>query len=279
MNFQKIIFLFFLLSFLSFGFILNGSDNLLLTNPPIHQPTTDSLRKIKNESFRRGEKLTYRLHYGFLTAGEATIEITDENKKIGERNTLHAVGTGQTISAFNWFFKVRDRYESYIDENALVPWVFIRRVNEGGYIISQNQVYNPYKNTVDSDGKNFDLPDGIQDMLSAFFYARTMDFSNAKEGDIFEFPCFVDNEIWPLKIKFVGREIIHSDIGKIHCLKFHPVVQKGRIFKNEEDMNAWISDDKNKIPIRAEAKILVGSIKMDLTGYSGIANELSLVKK
>lgn len=284
MNIYKKIF-FFLFLFFSFGFIFNSYQGNLAFFSAIQQYNNktifppDSLRKVKNESFKRGETLKYRLHYGFINAGEAIIQITDENKQIAGRNTFHAIGIGYSISTFDWFFKVRDRYESYIDEEAIVPWVFIRRCSEGGYIINQNQVYSQYKNVVDSDGKKFDVPENIQDMLSAFYYARTIDFSNAKEGDVFEFPCFVDNEVWPLKIKYVGKETIKSDIGRIRCLKFRPVVQKGRIFKKEEDLNAWISDDKNRIPIRAQANILVGSIKMDLTAYSGLANPLALVEK
>jgi len=282
MTFRKIILFFSIISFLSFGFVLNERQNDFLPNQPINQSTNqpaDTLRKIKNEAFKRGEKLKYRMHYGFINAGEVIIQILDENKQIGGRNTFRAVGIGYTNSTFDWFFKVRDRFESYIDEEAMVPWLFIRRCNEGGYIINQNQIYNHYKNTVDSDGKILDIPDNIQDMVSAFYYARTIDFSNAKEGDIFEFQCFVDNEVWPMKIKYIGRETIKSDIGKIRCIKFRPVVQKGRVFKKEEDMTVYISDDKNKIPIRAEAKILVGSIKMDITEYSGIANPLALVEK
>lgn len=252
-----------------------------------HKPETpfqegmriDGLRIQKNEAFKRGEKLTYRMHYGFINAGEVVMEVTDENKLIGGRNTFHVVGIGYTNSSFDLFFQVRDKYESYIDEEAILPWLFIRRVNEGGYKISQNQVYSQFKNSVDSDGKKFDVPENVQDMTSAFYYARTIDFTNAKEGDIFEFPCFVDNETWPLKIKYLGKETIKADIGKIRCIKFCPVVQKGRIFKKEEDMTAWISDDKNRVPIRAEAKVLVGSIKMDLTDYSGLANPLALVEK
>ena len=240
---------------------------------------SDSLRIQKNDAFKRGEILKYRMHYGFINAGEVVIQVMDENKKVADRNTLHVVGIGYTNSTFDLFFKVRDRYESYIDEEAIVPWISIRRVNEGGYSINQNQVFNHRKNTVDSDGKTFNVPEGVQDMISSFFYARTLDFSTAKEGDIFEFPCFVDNEVWPMKIKYLGKETIRSDVGKIRCVKFCPVVQQGRVFKKEEDMIAWITDDKNKIPVRAEAKIAVGSIKMDLTSYSGIANPISLVEK
>ena len=239
----------------------------------------DTLRKLKNEAFKRGEILKYRMHYGFINAGEAVLQILEENRQVGGRNTFHIVGLGNTNSSFDLFFKVRDRYETYLDEDAILPWLFIRRVNEGWYKIEQNQIFNHYRNTMDMDGKKFDIPDNVQDMISSFYFARTIDYTNAKEGDVFEFPCFVDDQVWPLRIKFMGRETIKSDIGKIRCIKFRPVVQKGRVFKKEEDMNAWISDDKNRIPIRAEAKVLVGSIKMDLTEYSGLANPLALEEK
>ena len=285
MSFRKI-FLFFLTpAFISFGFILNERQNDFFINSAIKQlnnseiSPADSLTKVKNDAFKRGEKLKYRMHYGFINAGEALLQVLDENKQIGGRNTLHILGLGYTNSSFDWMFLVRDKYESYIDEEAIVPWLFIRRVNEGGYKIDQNQIFNHYKNTMDMDGKKFDVPDGVQDMISAFYYARTIDFSNAKDGDVFEFPCFVDDQVWPLRMKYMGKETIKSDIGKIRCIKFHPVVQKGRVFKKEEDLNAWISDDNNRIPIRAEAKILVGSIKMDLTEYSGLASPLALVEK
>jgi hypothetical protein len=272
------------LPFVSTGFVLHAPQQGSLSNSTIQQlinssTPVDGLRTQKNEAFKRGEKLIYRMHYGFINAGEVVMEVTNENKLMGGRNTFHVMGIGTTNSSFDLFFKVRDRYESYIDEEAIVPWLFIRRVSEGGYKISQNMVFSHFKKYVDSDGKKFDVPENVQDMTSAFYYARTIDYSNAKEGDVFEFPCFVDNETWPLKIKYLGKETIKSDIGKIRCIKFCPVVQKGRIFKKEEDMTAWISDDKNRVPVRAEAKVLVGSIKMDLTDYSGLANPLALVEK
>lgn len=262
------------------SFLLTGARNGMTSVNVVQQETNqDELRTQKNEAFKRGEILKYRMHYGFINAGEVVMQVLDENKKIGERNTLHVVGLGYTNSSFDWFYMVRDKYESYIDEEAIIPWLFIRNVNEGGYKINQNQIYNHYKNTVDSDGKKFDVPDNVQDMMSAFYYARTMDFSSAKEGDVFEFPCFVDDEVWPLKMKYMGKETIKSDVGKIRCIKFRPVVQQGRVFKKEEDLNAWISDDKNRIPVRAEAKIAIGSVKMDLTQYTGLANPLALEEK
>ncbi len=267
-----------LLSCLFFGFSKPTQSPFQSFDLPAGAAT--ELRVHKNEAFRRGEKLTYRMHYGFINAGEVVMEVTGENKLIGGRSTYHVIGTGYTNSSFDLFFPVRDRYESYIDEQAIVPWLFIRRVREGSYKKDENLIFNNFKKTVNNnDGQSFVVPENVQEMTSAFYYARTIDFTNAKEGDIFEFPCFVDEEVWPCKIKYLGKETIKSDVGKIRCIKFCPVVQKGRIFKKEEDMTAWISDDKNRIPVRAEAKILVGSIKMDLTGFTGLANPVAVVEK
>lgn len=265
---------------LVFPLILSGARGGITPVQSIEseEPALD-LRIQKNEAFKRGEKLTYRMHYGFINAGEVVMHVMEENKLIGGRSTLHIIGIGETNSSFDLFYKVRDRYESYIDEKAIIPWLFIRRVQEGGYKLSENLIFNNYKGTVDRDGQIFQVPENVQEMTSAFYYARTIDFTNAKPGDIFEFPCFVDKEVWPLKIKYIGKETIKSDIGKIRCIKFCPVVQKGRIFKKEEDMTAWISDDKNRIPIRAQAQVLVGSIKMDLMAYAGLANPLALAEK
>ena len=193
----------------------------------------ERLRKIENQAFTYGEVLEYRVHYGIIDAGEAKLEVMPDKKTIGPREVYHVVGTGQTKGAFDWFFKVRDRYESFIDAQAIIPWLFVRRVYEGGYKINQDVTFNQVKNLAISK-----------------------------------------------KFKFVGKENISTKFGTFRCLKFHPQLLEGRVFKNKEDMTLWVSDDENKIPIRAEAKILVGSVKMDIKGFSGLANEpLSLLKK
>ncbi|HET6992943.1 MAG TPA: DUF3108 domain-containing protein [Bacteroidia bacterium] len=235
-------------------------------------------RTVTNNAFKRGEELTYRIHYGAVNAGVAVMTIDNSSKLINGRPTLHVIGTGTSKGAFDWVFKVRDRYESYMDEEALMPWLFLRSVNEGGFKINQNQAYDHNNGKVMSNGKSLVVPKYVQDMLSAFYYARTMDFSKAKKGDTFEVKTFIDDEIWDLKIKYLGKEIVNSDLGKINCIKFCPVVQKGRVFKKEEDLTLWISDDANHIPVRAEGEILVGSIKMDLIHVAGLAGDMNMVK-
>lgn len=232
-----------------------------------------------NQAFKEGEVLSYRLHYGFVDAGVAVLEVKPTILDIAGRKVYHIVGNGYTKGSFDWFFKVRDRYETYLDKNALVPWLFVRRVNEGGYIINQDYNFNHYTNKVDiGGGEKIAIPEGTQDMVSAFYAARNIDYSNAKENEIFTIPSFVDKELWPMKMRYIGKETIKTDLGKFRCLKFRPIVQKGRIFKKEEDMSVWITDDKNHIPLRAEAKVLIGAVRLDVESWKNLANETSEVK-
>ena len=158
------------------------------------------LRIIKNDAFVPGEVLKFRIHYGFVDAGSARLEIKSDLMSFGGRECYHMVGSGQTVGAFDWFFKVRDRYESIIDRTAIIPWMFIRRVNEGGYIINQNVSFNHYRDSATSEKKSIAVPENTQDLISAFYYARTIDFSEAKEGDIFPIPGYLDDEAIPLNI-------------------------------------------------------------------------------
>jgi len=238
----------------------------------------DILPELYHSAFKPGEKLTYLVHYGLIDAGEAVLELKETNYTFGGRKAVHAVGTGVSLGAFDMFFKVRDRYETYIDEKGVFPWYFSRRVNEGGYKINQDYSFDHNTGKVSTEkNKTHNVPTGVQDMISAFYYARTMDYSNAKKGDVFEISTFLDDEIYVLKIKYLGKETIKIRDGKYKCIKFVPVVQKGRIWQDEEDLNVWISDDENKIPILAKTKILVGSIKMELSDYKGLSHQISKI--
>jgi hypothetical protein len=163
-----------------------------------------------------------------------------------------------------------------LDKKGIFPWFFVRRVDEGGFKINQDYTFKHEKAKVDNGaGKMFKVPVGVHDMISSFYYARTLKMNGAKKGKIFEFPCFMDDELYKLKIKYVGDEEIKIRKGKFKCHKFVPVVQTGRYFKSEEDVNFWVTCDKNKIPVLVRAKIPVGVVKMHLVEWSGLKNELT----
>jgi len=239
----------------------------------------DTFRKVNNNAFKAGELLEYKFAYGIMNAGNATLEVKSTTQSVKGRELLHIVGKGKTISAFDWFFKVRDRYETYIDKDGIFPWLFIRRINEGGYKKAQDyQFFQDQGFVKNQKQETYKVPHGIQDMLSSFYYARTIDFSNAKVGDLFIFDSFVDEEIYPLRIKYAGTTTVKIGLGKFDCMVFHPEVQEGRIFEDDKDLAVYITNDENKIPILARAKVLVGSIRMELIDYKNLANPISKIE-
>lgn len=234
------------------------------------------LRDLKHNAFKPGEKLTYVVHYGWVNAGEAVVELKESDREVGGRKIWVATGTGKSIGAFNTFYKVDDYYETHFDAKGMFPYAFIRRVSEGGYNFSQDYMYNPHKKEVTTQKKEtHKVPANVQDMLSAFYFARTMDFTNVKEGDEFTIETFLDDELWPLRMRYIGKETIKLRNGKYRCMKFQPVVQEGRVFKGNDDLNVWITDDGNRIPVLAQAKVLVGSIKLELTDYEGLIHPIA----
>ncbi len=228
-----------------------------------------------NKPFSFGEKLSYKIAYGIIDAGNAILEV----KPIQTHpECFRVVAKGYTNFAFDWFFKVRDHYESIIDSSTMKPKFFIRKVREGNTKFDQFYTFDHADQIVNTGNKKISVPDNIQDMVSCYFYARTLDLKNLKKDTILSFSSIVDEEIYDLKVKFLGREPIEIKAGNFNALKFCPVVQKGRIFKNEEDLTVWISDDYNKTPLLAKAKIWVGSVRMELEKMDGELNSPNLLE-
>jgi len=235
----------------------------------------DSNIKMQSKNaFSFGEKLKFKISLGFFEAGHAELEVVPYKKN---KAHYHVIGLGYSNSAVDWFFKIRDRYETIIDSSTLCPVEFIRSVEEGNASFKQNYIFNQNDNTVFDGEKNISTCKNIQDMVSCYYYARNLNLKSLKKGQILTFPTFVDGETFDLKVKYLGKDNIKVEAGKFKALKFCPVVQKGRIFKSEESLTVWISDDYNKTPLLVKAKIWVGSIRMELEEMNGQLNHSELI--
>ena len=212
---------------------------------------------------------------GKVIAGTATLEVKTEPVQIDERQTYHIIGTGRTKGAFNLFFKVDDRFETYIDEEFLVPWRFVRYTREGGYKYDDEVKFNQFSGTALSTRANKTIPKGTHDVLSAFFFARNLDLSNAKTGDTFPLWFYLDDSLYVSRIQFVGTEEVEIELGTFRCLRFKPMVATGNVFSQPYPMDLWVTDDKNKLPILAKSAVVVGAVKMELIKYSGLANPVT----
>ena len=237
---------------------------------------------MKNSAFQAGEEVTYKVFYAvaglYVDAGTAVFSNTVE--KLNNKTVYHIVGDGKTNSSYDWIYKVRDKYETYIDTGTLQPYKFVRNVNEGGYKKYENISFNRTANSAVTNDGVFKVPDCVQDVLSAVYYARSIDFSKVNVNDKIAFPMFLDNQIYNMYIRYLGKEEIKTRYGKFRAIKFKPLLIEGTIFKGGENMTVWVSDDANHVPLRIESPIVVGKVKVDMMGYKNLRNPLtSLIKR
>lgn len=254
----------------------------LKTNTTGFAVPQDSFCGIRNISFNVEEEVVFTVYYAvagiYVNAGNATF--TSRLETINNRPVYHITGEGKTNSSYDWIYHVRDKYETYIDTLTMQPLKFIRNVNEGGYKKYQNVTFNKTANTAVTTDGVFKVPACVQDVVSAMYYARNLDFSQLRPDDKIPFSMFLDNEVFNMYIRYVGKEEIKTRYGKFMALKLKPLLLKGEIFDGGENMTVWVTDDKNHIPVRVESPLVVGKVKIDMMSYTNLRHPLtSLIKR
>ncbi|HEY0356529.1 MAG TPA: DUF3108 domain-containing protein [Flavisolibacter sp.] len=236
---------------------------------------------IRNTTTQSGEQIDFTVYYNvagiYVNAGSAMF--TTKLEKLNDKPVYHIIGSGRSNSKYDWIFKVRDRYESYVDTATMRPLRFSRDVEEGNTKKLERVSFDPNKNTATSEGKVFKVPDCIQDVLSSVYYARNIDFNKYKKGDKIPFKMFLENEVHNLYIRYIGKEQVQTRYGTFNAIKFKPLLVEGTIFSGGEKMTVWVTDDANRVPVRIESQILIGSVKVDMMGYKNLRHPLSIVKK
>ena len=224
----------------------------------------------KDPVFKAGEELKYRFRYGFITAAEATLKVKETDVKFNSQPVYQLTAEGRTAGTFNVFYKVRNRYDSYIDKTDLVPYLYTENIREASYRRNDKaRFYQDQKKIVTNKG-NFKGDGQTFDIVSAYYFARSLELSKIRPGDKFKLDYFLNDGVSDLEIMYVGKERVKTSLGTFNCLKFNPSIQPGRIFRKDSKLYLWITDDNNRIPVKAQVEILVGSVTMELTSASGL---------
>lgn len=233
----------------------------------------------KLDNIQSGEVLNYRIHYGFLNAGTATL--TTLKTTYQGKPHFYVKGYGKTTGAVRAFFKVEDYYESFINYNTGLPSFYVRNVQEGSYTQHLETVFNHDNNTLILSDKEKNTSKvqksvrDVQDMLSAFYYLRSLDSTALKVGSVKKLNVWIDDELFPFQLKIMGTENVKTKFGTISCLKIIPQVISGRVFKDKEGVTLWVSNDRNYVPIAVKAELAVGSLKASLDSYKNVKYPLS----
>jgi hypothetical protein len=236
-------------------------------------------------SYQPGEKVRYLIHYGLISGGVATLNLTTDT--VAGKEVWHSVLLGRTTGMADAIFKVKDIYESFMSPETELPVKSIRNISEGRYR-RYNVVMFDHKTRQDSAILTSDLtgvhitPQGIHDIISCFYWFRNHilpDIDNIKKGEMITVMTWFTDELYPIRMRYIGIEEVKTKAGKIRCYKFNPVTEKGRLFKTEEDVSFWFSSDKNFLPVKIRFDIFVGSFMVDLVSYDGLVYPLEIKKK
>ena len=237
----------------------------------------DEFCGLRNTAFSSNESLTYTVFYSVigLYVNAGTASFSNRIERLDNKPVYHIIALGNSNSSYDWIYKVRDRYESFIDTANLQPLKSIRIVDEGGHKKDENTIFNQQQNTATTPKGVFNIPNCTQDVISSIYYARNINFNKYKVNDKIPFTMFLGKDVYNLYIKYVGKEVVKTRYGKFNAIKLKPLLIKGDVFKGGEDMNVWVSDDANHIPLRIESSISVGSIKVDMMLYRNLRYPLS----
>lgn len=233
----------------------------------------------KEPVFQPGEVLQYKLRYGIITAAEATIKVLNSDLKFDNKPTYNLVVDARTSGTFDVFYKIRDHYDSYIDKDNLTPYFYQENVKESKYKREDKARFSQQARKVVSNRGTFTTPtDQTFDLVSAYYFSRSLDISKLKQGDQFTLNYFLGEKIHQLQIRYAGKEVVKSKLGNIRCLKFSPSIEPGRIFRKDSNLYLWITDDGNRVPVKAQVEIIVGAVTMEIKSAEGLKYPLAQEK-
>lgn len=230
-------------------------------------------RKVENNAFGVGEKLTFSVNYGFITAGIAEWSIP-KTKKISGREVYQIDFKVNTISTFDALYKVRDRYSTYIDVEGLFPWRFEQHIREGSYSRDFSAFFDQRRGKVKTSDGTYQIPPYVHDIVSAFFYARVLPLDTLEIGETIHFDNFYKDKTYPLDVVYMGKETITVEAGTFDCILIEPLVQEGGLFKHEGGIVIWMTDDQLRIPVKVQTQIIIGAIDAELIAYEGLKGEI-----
>jgi hypothetical protein len=238
------------------------------------------------KAFLPGEKLKFKIRYGFIKAGEATMWVKDTVEKFGEP-LIHIQTKAKSISAFDWIFKVRDEVNAFVRVNDFAPVLFEKKLREGNYFVDLVERYFIDSGKVEAkfirytdeklkkikSRKKYEVkisPD-VHDILSSFYYIRT---KALKVGESVFITSLEKNKMYHLEIKVYRTEIVDTEAGKFRCFVVEPMLKGEGIFKQKGRLEVWLTDDHLKVPVQMKSKVAVGKITTELVKYSGIQGDI-----
>ncbi len=243
----------------------------------------------KEMPFKSGERLEMKASIGFVKAAEAIFTVSDIIYSINNRPTWKIDINAKTSGVFDFFSPVRDNWGTYYDTTSLLPQRFYRYIREGRFrkneilyfhhdrdSVTVNKLHKETK--VLEKTEEYAIPHNVQDMVTGYYYLRSIDFNKLKIGEIITIKTFFDEKEQPFRVKFTGREVIKTKFGKVKSVVLVPIIEKDSLFEEDNTLKVWLSDDLNKVPLKFQAKIYVGYLRVELKKAENLKHPMAIVE-
>lgn len=237
----------------------------------------------KNTAFTFGEELNFEVSYGWLDLADAKLQISRRPHNHNNISHYKIDVFGKTKGAATIFGRVNDNWGTILNPQTMLPHQSYRHIEEGKYR-KHELVYFDQKNKkasvelYDKENRNlkevreYDLKGEVQDLVSGFYYLRSLDLSNLKPGEIVMIRGFFDKEIYNIKLIYEGTEQIKTNIGEKDTYIFSPEIPPNKLFRGSYPVKVWVTKDQNKIPVKIKANLFLGSLNLDIISAKGLRN-------
>ncbi|MDW8301601.1 MAG: DUF3108 domain-containing protein, partial [Bacteroidia bacterium] len=257
----------------------NGIPLVDLSEVVVTSDKVQPLRYLEYDAFDYGERLTYKVKYGMMSAGKVFMEILPNPVEVSGRKCYHIVATMVTKGAVDAMYPVIDRYETYVDVDGIFPWYFRKELNEGRFKASEYCLFDQRNQKAYVGSQSYAVPRFSQDMISFFYFLRSKNAMDVPMGTTFETEAFIDRKVSTIKVLYEKDEVIKTPFGKINCMKLKPLLKESGFTQFKGDMYFWITKDANHILVAGEGTLPIGSVKFVIEDAQGLKHPISYYQK
>lgn len=225
-------------------------------------PISASFAQTKPAPFMVGEELTFKAQFGVFPAGTARMRVSSIDTVRG-RPAYHITFT---IDGGIPGFRIRDRYESWMDVETLASLRHTQHISEGRY--RRNTTYEIFPELGQYQKNDEPVQASVDNPLDdgSFVYAvRAMTIG---VGDTLRVDRYFRPDRNPVVLIGSRREEVSVKAGTFSSIVIQPRIKANGIFGENGDAEIWFSDDERRLPLRIKSRFAKFSLNLSLESYT-----------
>lgn len=190
-----------------------------------------------------GEELVYRASFGGISAGTARMRVEGVERVRG-RPAYHV---SLTIKGGVPFFRVRDRYDSWIDVETLASLRHRQEIAEGRY--RRTTAYEIYPERVQYQKDGDSLTASVRNPLDDGSFIYAVRAAGVGVGETRRDDRYFRPDRNPVVLSGVRRDTVTVGAGTFASVLVRPTIRTKGLFAEGGEAQVWFSDDAARVPV------------------------------